>query len=308
MTDFCDEILKIVKFYAKFVTKIIFYYFCHIDFSDKTMNEKLKSLLKFFPNVIYVLMMTLFFIASVLLYEPKGLCSLFHAGEGHMRIINVYYFNLTMAFCIVLVLLLISRLTLFLIRKHVNVSHNAYFGLCISELVAISAFIAFYLSLVSGSSDSYFVFLMKSLATIPPVMVIPQVFHYLAYQLHDARNSENLDEGVRLKFYDNRHLLKFITYASSVLFIESNENYINIHYLDAGAEKKYQLRNTMKSVETLSEKAGFVRVHRGYIVNPSHVKSVRKDEGGLYFADLGANISMEVPVSKRYYNNITALL
>lgn len=272
------------------------------------MNSKLKSLLKFFPNAVYVILMTLFFIASVLLYEPKGLCSLFHAGEGHMHIENVYYFNVTICFCIILVVLFLTRMLLYILRKSISLSHNSYFAVCVAELVLISAFIALYLSLVSASTDSYFVFLMKCLATIIPVMVIPQVFHYLAYQLHDARNSENLDEGVRLKFYDSRHLLKFITYASSVLFIESNENYINIHYLDAGVEKKYQLRNTMKSVEGLSEKAGFVRVHRGYIVNPSHVKSVRKDEGGLYFADLGANISMEVPVSKRYYGNITALL
>lgn len=272
------------------------------------MNARPKSLLKPFPNALYVLWMCVFFIISVLLYEPKGLCALFHAGEGYMPIVNVYYFNITMVICIIFVFLTITRLLFCLLRRHLDITQNWYLTICVTELVAISAFTALYLRLVSGSPDSYFVFLMRCLATMPPVMAVATVFHYLAYQLRDARNAEDLDEGARLKFYDSRHLLKFITYASSVLFIEANENYINIHYLDAGVEKKYQLRNTMKSVETLSEKAGFVRVHRGYIVNPNHVKSVRKDEGGLYFADLGANISMEVPVSKRYYNNITALL
>lgn len=272
------------------------------------MKTEPKSLLKYFPNFLYVVWMCVFFLLSVLLYEPKGICSLFHAGEGYMPIVNVYYFNITMAVSIILVLLSISRLLLCMLRSHLDVTQNWYLTICLFELVLISAFTALYLRLVSGSPDSYFVFLMRCLSTIPPVMAIPALFHYLAYQLRDARNAEDLDDGIRLKFYDSRHLLKFITYASSVLFIEANENYINIHYLDAGSEKKYQLRNTMKSVEALSEKAGFVRVHRGYIVNPVHVKSVRKDDGGLYFADLGANISMEVPVSKRYYNNITALL
>lgn len=272
------------------------------------MTTKPKSLLKLFPNAIYVAFMCVFFLVSVLLYEPRGLCSLFHAGEGILSIVNVYYFNITIIICIIFLILLITRLSLSLLRRHLDITSNWYLTICVVELLIICAFSALYLDLVSGSADSYFVHLMRCLATVPPVMAIPQLLHFLAFQLRDARNAEDLDEGVRLKFYDNRHLLKFITYASSVLYIEANENYINIHYLDAGAEKKYQLRNTMKSVELISEKAGFVRVHRGYIVNPSHVKSVRKDEGGLYFADLGSNISREVPVSKRYYSNITALL
>ena len=272
------------------------------------MSTRPKSLLKPFPNVLYVLWMCAFFILSVLLYEPEGLCSLFHTGEGYIEIPNVFYFNITIAICIILAFLSLSRTLLCLLRKRLGVTHNWYVSLCVFELAAVSAFIALYLRLISGTSDSYFVFLMRTLATLPPVMALPAWIHYLSYQLKDARNAEDLDEGARLKFFDNRHLLKFITYSSSILFIEASENYVNIHYLESGVEKRYQLRNTMKSMETLSEKAGFVRVHRSYIVNPSHVKSVRKDEGGLYFADLGENVSMEVPVSKRYYNNITALL
>ena len=271
-------------------------------------NAKPKSLLKLLPNVLYVIWMAVFFIISALLYEPQGLCDILHTGEGNLSLANVYYFNITIVLCVILVSLLISRSTLLLMKRKFDVSQSWYVTFCLVELTFASASVALYLRLVSGTSYSYFVYLIRCLSIILPIMAIPSLIHYLSFQLRDSRNAEDYDEGKRLKFYDNRHLLKFITYSSSVLFIESNENYIIIHYLDAGTEKKYQLRNTMKSVELISEKAGFVRVHRGYIVNPSHVKSVRKDEGGLYFADLGENISMEVPVSKRYYNNITALL
>jgi DNA-binding LytR/AlgR family response regulator len=64
----------------------------------------------------------------------------------------------------------------------------------------------------------------------------------------------------------------------------------------------------MKSIEPLCEQAGFARTHRCFIVNPMHIKSIRKDTGGVNFADLGCERSEGIPISKKYYDNITALL
>ena len=92
------------------------------------------------------------------------------------------------------------------------------------------------------------------------------------------------------------------------MYLESNENYVIIHFSENGVEKKYQLRNTLKSVEPLCEKAGFVRTHRGFIVNPAHVRLIRKEPGGFFFADIGSDRPQGIPVSKKYYDNITAAL
>ena len=93
-----------------------------------------------------------------------------------------------------------------------------------------------------------------------------------------------------------------------MLYIEANENYIIVHYQENGIEKRFQIRNSMKNIEPLCERAGFVRTHRSYIVNPAHIRMVRKDVNGLYFADLGTENSDGIPVSKKYYDNVTAAL
>jgi DNA-binding LytR/AlgR family response regulator len=61
-------------------------------------------------------------------------------------------------------------------------------------------------------------------------------------------------------------------------------------------------------VEEVSEKAGFVRTHRGFIVNPQHVKLIRKSEGGYYFADLDMGGENGIPVSRKYYDSVTSVL
>ena len=64
----------------------------------------------------------------------------------------------------------------------------------------------------------------------------------------------------------------------------------------------------MKSIETLCAKNSLVRCHRSYFVNPSHIKMLRKDENGLVFADIDTPETTSVPVTKRYYANVTNLL
>ena len=92
-----------------------------------------------------------------------------------------------------------------------------------------------------------------------------------------------------------------------MLYIESNENYIIVHYLENAIEKRFQIRTSMKNIEPLCEQAGFARAHRCYIVNPLHVKSIRKGVGGLNFADLGTGDD-GIPISKKYYEGIAAML
>ena len=271
--------------------------------------------MKAFPRAITRLPSTLIhifgvsasFMVTALMYHPKGLDALMQAGSKYSQVGSVHIFNTVICFSIILVTLAISRMTLWLLRKRFPAKLWRYFFWCLGEVLACCAFTGLYLVLIDhADAGDYFIYLGRSIRCIASVISFTYLLLALLYMALDEPEILPADGSARLKFYDNRHQLKFITQASSVLYIESNENYIVIHYLDNGVEKRFQLRNSMKNIEPLCEKAGFARTHRCYIVNPVHVKLIRKEQGGNNVADLG--LQEGIPISKKYYDSIAAML
>ncbi|MBO4670221.1 MAG: LytTR family transcriptional regulator [Bacteroidales bacterium] len=254
-------------------------------------------------NLIFALAVPAFFLVSVFLYEPAALCRLMTAGAG-----NVSTFNIIICFTIILGVMLLSRLLLWLLRKHMSMDLYKFFAWCLIETLVYCAFTGLFLVLMNRGEDGWFSWFGRSISAIGSVSLYPYIILTLLAVANENYNAEPVQDGVRLKFYDNRHQLKFITESSSVLYIESNENYIVVHYLENGIEKRFQLRNTLKNLEPLCEQAGFARAHRCFIVNPKHVKSIRKDSSGLFFADLGVDREEGIPLSKKYYGSIAAML
>ena len=274
------------------------------------MNSFPKSLLRLGSALLHMAAIPVCFLASALLYEPHALDTLMHAGENFAAISDVKHFNLVICAAIMLVIMAISRISiLWVLRKHIDMSLWRYSFWCIGEIIVCCAFCALFLSLMDhGSIGGYFAYFGRCISSVGSVLIFPYITITLIYMVISKQESAPLEEGARLKFYDFRHQLKFITEASSVLYIESNENYIIIHYLENGVEKRYQLRNSMKNIEPLCERAGFARTHRCYIVNPRHVKMIRREQGGVNVADLGLAHGEGIPISKKYYDSIAAML
>ena len=96
--------------------------------------------------------------------------------------------------------------------------------------------------------------------------------------------------------------------SESLLYIQAEENYFTIVYLDGEKVNKYVLRSSMKRIEDTIGSHGLKRCQRAYFINPSHVKVLRKDQEGFYYADLDAPNCPPIPVSKTYYEEIAALI
>lgn len=266
-----------------------------------------KALTRLPATLIHIVTLPAFFMAAALLYEPRALGVLMGSGSAHTDISNIHSFNIVICFSIIFMVVAIFRMTLWLTRKHFPADQWKYSFFCIAEMLAYCAFTGLYLVLMdSGSAGGFFNYFGRSISSIGTMELVPYVVLLLLYMALDKQRTASPESDIRLKFYDSRHQLKFITEASSVLYIESNENYIIIHYLENGIEKKMQVRNSMKNIEPLCEQAGFARTHRCFIVNPAHVKLIRKEQGGMNTADLG--LGEGIPISKKYYDSIAAIL
>jgi len=254
---------------------------------------------------VYVGGCSLFFLAFTVVYDPFSMRDFLDMGRG------LYSLNLSILFAILLVLLGCLRLALRFMKDSKKFTWAAYVTWCIGECLVLALAASLYLTLMLKGEYSYFTVLFgycignTYLILIYPYLVITLAFEIAALkQAEQARAST--DESL-IRFFDEYKNPKLLIAAGAVLYIEAQENYVDIWYLDSGRPRKFNLRASMRSLEETAERHGLVRCQRSYYVNPSHVTVLRRENGWVY-ADLDQEGLPSIPVSKTYYDKLAKLL
>ena len=71
-------------------------------------------------------------------------------------------------------------------------------------------------------------------------------------------------------------------FVNNIVLIKGDANYSTI-YMDGGRVKV--VSHTIKFYENHLENYGFLRIHRGYIINPNYVKEYSSDEESILMAN-----------------------
>ena len=93
-----------------------------------------------------------------------------------------------------------------------------------------------------------------------------------------------------------------------MIFIRSEDNYVQIHYLDQSRAKKFILRSSMRALEDTLSKHGLVRCHRSWFINPSYIKIVHRDGSGQIVAELNVDGYESIPISRKYHDEVSRLV
>lgn len=259
-----------------------------------------KVFLKFRQQIVHFLVVPIFLFLFLILYRPFNLTELLTLRHGG------YAFNCSMVMCIMFLVLLVSRLLLWGVRNVVDFKRRTYFLWCVSEVVVSSFFIAMYVTLMSGDSYVYIDVLPKVLTTLSGVIIFPYLIMSLLLEsdVLARYNMEDPEDMSKIRFYDDKHNLKFVADSKTVLYIESHENYCSIFYTEGGRVKNFLLRGTMKRMEEDCSKFGILRCHRSYFVNVGRVKVLRKEREGYNVAELDIPGIESIPITPRYYQTI----
>ena len=272
-----------------------------IQFQPKSLPHTFK---RFTTQVIYFLVIPFFFLAFAALYKPFNIDTLLNTSKAS------FSFNITMMMCIILLVMVISRLTLYFSRALRNMTMPWYRIWCIMEIVVSAFFVALYTTLIGDWKMQYFEILVNVAAYLTLVLIFPYALLELALTLsatkHAAETADATD--AMLHFYDSRHSLKFVVSAENILYIKADENYITIHYLEGERKKTYEMRSSMKRIEETCLANGILRCHRSFFINPAHVKALRKDKENAIVAELNIPGETPIPVSKTYYEDLVKVL
>ena len=252
-------------------------------------------------QVIHALAIPLAFFAFVLIYRP------FNLGEELLLGRFSFGVNLTLIACIIFGSMALMRVLFHLVRERIN--QPLYFGWCLLEITVAALFVALYVWLMRRCVEPYFVELTKLYGQLFSVLLIPYVITGMALVLVE-RYSQPIEEPsqeLKMRFYDERKNLKLVVTTASVLYIAAQENYVQVFYLEGERVRDYLVRASMRSIEELCAENGLKRCHRSYYLNPAHVKTLRREKEGVIVAELDV-AGQEVPVTKRYYDDLVAIL
>ena len=113
----------------------------------------------------------------------------------------------------------------------------------------------------------------------------------------NRKSAQLKDEKIVLKGDNKRDIIQIA--LADLISVSSADNYVEVHYLKEGVLHKKLLRTTLKNIQT--GVSSLLQVHRSYLINPSHFKDW-KNANTLHLTH------MEVPVSKKYKNDVLAMV
>lgn len=253
-------------------------------------------------NLVFIIALPLFWLCFVLLYTPSAMVELLGMGEGML------HFNATIIMCILFAVMIISRVLLMTIHRTLKLDWWKFFLWEVSELLLMSMFVALYLTLMYQGAYSYFYMVGQCLFSLLLICMYPYMIFDVAFAYQGKLDENTLNDDSLMRFVDSTQKLKLMIASSAVLYIEADENYVHVRYMEGEKQKDYPLRASMKSLEELMQKHGLIRCQRSYYINPQHVKVLRRDKEGIISAELDVPNQKPIPVSPRYYDSLAKWL
>ena len=124
---------------------------------------------KFTTQVVYFLVIPFFLLAFAALYIPFHIDLLLDTETTRAS----YSFNISMMMCIVLVVMVISRVVLYVTRAINHMSLNLYRIWCVMEILVSTFFVALYVSLIGHFEMQYLEILVRTAAYMFLTLLIP---------------------------------------------------------------------------------------------------------------------------------------
>jgi hypothetical protein len=259
-------------------------------------------------NIVrFVVFTAVFALIFINIYAPFGVETWYHKVT---ELQLFFYSSLVILFGMFVIV--ISRMLMWLFSRSKEIRYLEYVIWIFGEIISMAlAYTLIQKLLLDGTADFITVF-KKSVQITALVILLPYAILWLYLSLQEKNRQleklsrEPLKDNVpfgMIPFRDEKRILRISIKSEDLLYLESADNYVFIHYLDHNKVSKYMVRNSLKNLEPELTNMGLLRCHRSYMVNFEKIKLIKKEKDGLNLElDLPDNLSL--PVSKTYIDHI----
>jgi hypothetical protein len=260
----------------------------------KYINEKNK--------IIKLVALTAFFaLVFINIYKPFSSSSWYKVSDF------MFFVYSSLIILTGVLVVIISRIIMYFYSRKHDISYRTYVIWVLAEILFMSLFYTIYSISLNPSRDVMEVF-KDSTKNTALVLLLPYIalWFYFGWQesnkrLQKIENGEESDLNPikSIIFKDEKGVLRLSILLADLLYIESADNYVIIHYTTNNKTKTYLLRNSLKNLETLLHKSPVARCHRSFLVNFDRVKVIRRTKEGLML-EIDEPNTPDIPVSKSY--------
>lgn len=261
--------------------------------------------------VSFVLFTAIFALIFINIYAPFGVDRWLNVTDFQL------FFYSSIVILIGMLVIVISRLLMYLISRKKSIRYGEYVLWIIGEILSMALVYALIQRFFLQGQKDFMVIMRNTVRITAFIILLPYAIFWLYLSFKEkyvllekismGRN-EN-PEGMigknqpgtwsMIPFRDEKGILRFSVKREDLLYLEAADNYILIHYLDGDKQLKYMIRTTLKRIEQEFSAKNLVRCHRSFIINIDHVRTIRKEREGLII-NFESPVNITVPISKTY--------
>jgi hypothetical protein len=260
-------------------------------------------------TVIQIIFTTLFAYAFILLYHPFGSDSWFEINEGQ--------FAFYAGFVVVLGMLvvIISRVIMSRIRRRYTITIYGYALMIALEVLAMTGFYMMIEKVFLKDPRFWFEAYYTAILNTSLIVLIPYLISLLYFAWEEKKRQfervlkqkSQQNKPRFVPFRDENGEIRLTVKLDELLYLEANENYVFIHYIDQEKHGRFLLRSSLKKMEEELSGLPMVRCHRSYMINILRVKLIRNNKGS-WSALMDSPESTEIPVTETYRHRVIQMI
>jgi hypothetical protein len=260
-------------------------------------------------TLIQIVFTALFAYTFILIYHPFGSQSWFEVNTGQ--------FSFYVGFVVVLGMIVVisSRVIMTQIQKRRSITITGYAFMIGMEVLAMTGFYMMIQKVFLKDQRFWFEVYYTAIINTTLILLIPYLISVLYFAWVDKKqNFEQLatkkqaeKEPRFINFRDENGDNRLSVQLNDLLYLEANENYVTVHYLNQSQSERLLLRNSMKRLEQQLTEYPVIRCHRSYMVNINRIRLVKRTKSGMVI-ELSTAVPIRLPVSETYKHSFSETL
>jgi hypothetical protein len=248
---------------------------------------------------------SLFFILFLIVFLPFGV------NEPKKEFNLVFMFQMSLFGIFMFIVFSLNEL---LLRKKLNIKWTTqkfiYWIIWIFLVVGTANFMLY--NYLQSWYDFYLSSYLVHVLNVSSVLVFPiaGTFYYFNHQKMKENllrlkkvkeNNSSLEMKVSFRGESPKEMISLA--IKQVLFLEADDNYVNIYYLDNGKTIRHIMRNTLSNIEKQDYPISFlIRTHRSFLVNKYLVQKLK---GNVHKSAIKIqHVEDYLPVSRSYIHSV----
>jgi len=256
-------------------------------------------------TIIQIVFTSLFTFIFIVTYRPFGYDN-WYGNIGNLKLLV----GAAVVVLLGMIVIIITRIGMMLLKKNHEITFAVYLWFILAEILLLGGFYTLLEIFILNDQRTALNLFINAVQNTSLILLIPYALTILFFAWKDIkRKLEQVVNQFRdpaeifIPIKDEKGVLRLTLKSINVLYLESNDNYVNIYYLDNEKTKSYMVRNSLKHLERSFKEYPIYRCHRSYSVNIKNVKMIRKSKKGY---ELLVNCPKEIslPISKSYEKKI----